>query len=131
MVEATALLLTALLFGGMTLFAAGFAGVLYQSLPKPTVGRVLRETFPRFYGFVIAAAAVSGALVWFRDGLGATALAGIAVTALGARQVLTPAINRATDSGQTRRFNWLHGVAVALTMGHIVLAGWVVVRFLD
>ncbi len=131
MIEATALLLTALLFGGMLLFASGFAGVLYKSLPKETVGQVLRETFPRFYAFVITTATACAALVWPIDQLSAGALVAIAVTAIAARQILTPAINRATDTGQTTRFGWLHGLAVGLTLAHIVVAGWATIRFLD
>lgn len=130
MINALALLVTALLFGGMTLFAGGFASVLYKALPAETVGRVLRETFPRFYVFVMAAAGAAAGLVAPNDPTAAIGLAGIAVTTVPARQILTPAINRATDNDQTSRFKWLHGLAVALTLAHIVAAGWVLTRFL-
>jgi hypothetical protein len=36
--------------------------------------------------------------------------------------MLMPAINLATDSGLKKRFLWLHGFSVFLTLGHIVLA---------
>jgi hypothetical protein len=39
-----------------------------------------------------------------------------------------PAINRATDSGNRKRFLWLHGFSVLLTLGHIVLSAVVMVQ---
>jgi hypothetical protein len=33
-----------------------------------------------------------------------------------------PAISRATDLGYRKRFLWLHGFSVLLTLGHIVMA---------
>jgi len=44
------------------------------------------------------------------------------LTAVAARQLLIPAINQATDLGNRKRFHWLHGSSVLLTLGHIVLA---------
>jgi hypothetical protein len=35
-----------------------------------------------------------------------------------------PAINRATDAGNRRRFAWLHGLSVAVTLAHIAACGW-------
>ena len=129
MIQATALLLTAFLFGGMTLFSAGFAGVLFRTLPPDTAAGVLRAAFPPFYLFVIVTALAAAALLWPSDALGAAALAATAITTIPARQVLMPAINNATDAGQTRRFNVLHGLSVAITLAHILIAGWVLTRF--
>jgi hypothetical protein len=39
-----------------------------------------------------------------------------------------PAINQATDSGNKKRFVWLHGFSVILTLGHIITAGVVLSR---
>ena len=50
------------------------------------------------------------------------------LTTVAARQLLMPAINRATDLGYRKRFLWLHGFSVLLTLGHIVLAAVVLVR---
>ena len=43
MTEALAVLSTALLFGGMTLYAFGFAAVLFTTLPAPLAGATLRN----------------------------------------------------------------------------------------
>jgi hypothetical protein len=39
-----------------------------------------------------------------------------------------PAINRATDAGQRQRFKRLHGLSVLVTVGHIVVVGWLIAR---
>jgi hypothetical protein len=54
----------------------------------------------------------------------------VMLTAIGARQLLMPAINSATDSGRRKRFLWLHGFSVILTLGHIVLSGVVLIQVL-
>ncbi len=36
-----------------------------------------------------------------------------------------PAINRATDAGLHRRFKWLHGLSVVITLAHIAAVGWI------
>ena len=41
-----ALLMTAMLFGGMTFFSFGFAPVLFKQLPMDKVRPLLRGTFP-------------------------------------------------------------------------------------
>jgi hypothetical protein len=48
----------------------------------------------------------------------------IALTTVLLRQLLMPAINAATDTGQRRRFKWLHGLSVVATLGHIAATGW-------
>jgi hypothetical protein len=123
-----ALLLTALLFGGMTLYAFGFAAFVFSALPAETAGPLIRRAFPHFYLFVLITSALSAALLAMGDPLVAATLAAIALTTLLARQVLMPAINTATDNGRTRAFRWLHGASVALTLAHIAGAGWVLVR---
>jgi hypothetical protein len=55
-------------------------------------------------------------------------LAGIAVTTVPTRQLLMPAINRATDEGARRRFGVLHSISVVTTLGHIAVSAWVLAR---
>jgi hypothetical protein len=68
---------------------------------------------------------------WSTDAFSVAWMAFIMLTTLAARQMLMPAINRATDSGQRKRFQWLHGFSVFLTLGHIVLAAVILVRMSD
>ena len=124
MTHALAILCTALLFGGMTLYAFGFAALLFKALPAPLAGATLRQAFPWFYLFVAATAAVAALFWWAHDGRAAAVMALVAITTVPVRQRLMPAINRATDSGNRQRFKWLHGVSVLVTLLHITVTGW-------
>jgi hypothetical protein len=124
MIHSLAILSTALLFGGMTLYSFGFAAFLFSALPASTAGQVLRQAFPWFYGFVIVTASLAASLWWFTAPVPAMSLVAVALTALLARQVLMPAINAATDAGQRQRFKWLHGLSVVITLGHIAATSW-------
>ena len=124
-----ALLTTSLLFGGMVLFSFGFAAFLFSALPADVARKAIRQAFPYFYVFVFATAVLAAALIWSRDALSASLLAFIALTTVPARQVLMPAINRATDGGAKARFNRLHAGSVILTLLHIGLAGAALARF--
>lgn len=128
MIVSLAVLCTALLFGGMTLYAFGFAAFLFTALPAATAGAALRQAFPWFYLFVIGTAAVSALLWWHHDAASAALMAAVAITTVPVRQILMPAINRATDAGQRKRFKWLHGLSVLVTLGHICATGWLLAR---
>lgn len=123
-----ALLLTALLFGGMTLYAFGFAAFLFTALPITTARSLIRAAFPWFYLFVMGTSALGSLLWWQHSSDAALALGVIALTTLPTRQLLMPAINRATDEGARRRFGVLHGFSVVITLAHIALSGWVLIH---
>ena len=127
--EVVSLLTVALLFGGMTLYAFGFAAVLFAALPVDMVRLALRRAFPHFYLFVIVTATLSALLLWPQDRTSATLLGLIALTTLPTRQLLMPAINAATDDGRKARFKWLHGLSVMVTLAHIALSGVVLASF--
>ena len=126
--QALAVLTTALLFGGMTLYSFGFAAFLFTALPPDVAGATLRRAFPAFYLFVIGAAAIAAGLLWPLDAVAAGLMMAIAITTVPSRQLLMPAINAATDRGLRNRFKWLHGVSVLVTLSHIAAAGAVLVR---
>lgn len=123
-----AVLLTALLFGGMTLFASAFAAFLFTAMPVAEARLLIRKAFPHFYLFVIGTAALAAAAMATIDAVSALTLAAIALSTLPTRQLLMPAINAATDAGQRRRFGQLHGLSVLITLAHIVAAGVVLAR---
>ena len=130
MLMITALLLTAFLFGGMLLYSFGFAAFLFSHLPAADAGSILRKAFPVFYLWCIAVAGLAATVFVFLDSLSALLLAGVAVTTIPARQQLMPAINAATDSGNKRRFNQLHGLSVLLGLAQIVAVGYVLTRMI-
>ena len=123
--------MTALLFGGMVLYSFGFAAFLFTALPAETAGPTIRRAFPHFYLFVFATAVLGAALSWPVDRSLSFALAAIGLTVLPTRQLLMPAINRATDTGSKARFQWLHGLSVVITIAHIAIAAWVLSQFLS
>ena len=122
------LLVVSLLFGGMFLFSAGFAAFLFRYLPPQDARMLIRKAFPPFYLFVIVSSGLAMALSWRLDSFSAAWMAFVILTTVAARQLLMPAINRATDLGYRKRFLWLHGFSVLLTLGHIVLAAVILVR---
>jgi hypothetical protein len=126
--QMASLLVVGFLFGGMLLFSAGFAAFLFKYLPPVDVRMLLRKAFPPFYLFVIFSSGLAAALSFLFDPFSATLMAVVALTTIPARQVLMPAINQATDSGLKKRFLWLHGFSVVLTLGHIVLAAVVLIQ---
>jgi hypothetical protein len=128
MTHSLAVLLTALLFGGMTLYSFGFAAILFTALPAPSAGATLRRAFPWFYLFVVVTAGLAAMLWWSNDAVAAAVMAAVAISTVPIRQLLMPAINRATDAGDRQRFKWLHGVSVLVTLSHIVASGWVLTR---
>lgn len=124
MLHSLAILCTALLFGGMTLYSFGFAAFLFKTLPAATAGATLRQAFPWFYAFVIVISSLAALFWWPSNTIAASWLGAIALTTVPVRQLLMPAINAATDTGQRQRFKWLHGASVLVTLAHITAAGW-------
>lgn len=125
-----ALLITAWLFGGMLLFAAGFAAFLFKVMPVAEARLLIRKAFPPFYLFVIGTSGAAAALLMLASAEASTAvlLALIAATTVPTRQILMPAINRATDRGDRKQFARLHGISVLITLAHIAAAGAVLLR---
>ena len=129
MLANTAILVTALLFGGMVLYSFGFAAFIFSNLPAELAGPTIRKAFPHFYVFVMATSLIATLLLWPIDQTSAILMAIVLATTLPTRQFLMPAINRATDSGQKQRFKWLHTVSVLITLAHMALAAVVLTRF--
>lgn len=130
MLPIAALFATAILFGGMTLYSFGFAAFLFTALPIDIARLTIRKAFPHFYLFVMIMAVLAAGLIGSRDLYSAGVMAGVAATTVPARQILMPAINQATDMGNKKRFNRLHGLSVVVTLLHLVATGWVLTRLL-
>lgn len=129
MMDALLLLTLALLFGGMVLYSFGFAAFLFSALPADSAGPLLRKAFPHFYTFVLLTALIGAAFAGFVDSAMASVLLSIAVTTAMTRQMLMPAINRATDSGAKTRFKWLHSLSVLITLGHIGAVAYILLGY--
>jgi len=125
---AAAQLTTATLFGGSLLFFATFAAFLFRYLSADEAGRLLRAAFPHFYLGTIALALIAGALFLPVDGRSSALLAGAAAITIPVRQLLMPAINRATDRGDKAAFQRLHGLSVAIGLLQLVAFGYILLR---
>ena len=125
--HAFALYATAALFGGMLLYSFGFAPLVFTKLPVAQAGRLLRDAFPFYYLFVIGVALVAALAFLALDGLSAWLMGIVVVLGLAARQLLMPAINRASDARAAGdetakgRFARLHGLSVVINF--VQLAG--------
>jgi hypothetical protein len=131
-----ALLLTALLFGGMILFSFGFAPFLFRELSPAQAGPLIRAAFPHYYAFVIAGALAAGLALMAVDTRSVALMGWVAALGVLSRQALMPQINAARDAelaGEAvakSRFATLHGLSVAINFVQLGLIGWVLVRFL-
>lgn len=136
MLEPFALLAAATLFGGMMLYSFGFAAFVFRTLPADEAVVMLRAAFPWYYAFVVAAGALSAAVIAPLNPVAAGILALVAVSAVYARQILMPQINAARDAqmagdGSARgRFNRLHGWSVALNFLQLGAIGYVLIGFI-
>ena len=134
--DVLALLLTALLFGGMTLYSFGFAPFLFRELSPSQAGPLIRAAFPHYYLFVILGALAAGLALMAVDTRSVALMGWVSALGVFARQVLMPRINAARDAelaGETvakSRFSALHGASVAINFLQLGLIGWVLVRFL-
>jgi hypothetical protein len=122
------MLTVALLFGGMTLYSFGFAAFLFSALPANAAGPLLRKAFPHFYAFVIVTSLLAAGLAGPERVQSASLMLLIALTTVFTRQLLMPAINRATDAQAKTLFKVLHTLSVLLTLAHIGIAGFVLVQ---
>ena len=128
MLTTAAVLLTAIVFGGMVLYSFGFAACLFKPLPAEDAGSILRKAFPVFYVWCIAVALIAAVPLWFVDPLSAWLTITVALTTVPLRQLLMPAINSASDNKNRRRFNLLHGLSVLAALAQMAVLGYVLAR---
>ena len=120
--EFIALLLTSFLFGGMLLFSVGFGTLSFKLLEAAVARAFIRKTFPYFYNYVLL---VSVLIILFSFNINKI-VAGLAfsifITTIPASKILMPAINKASDTQQKRRFVFLHTLSVFITLFHIIIS---------
>jgi len=130
-----ALFATALLLGGMVMFAAVVAPMVFRALEPAPAGRFLRQFFPLYY---VYGAALAGAAAFAFVPLAWEAAVVMAVVALGfvfARQGLMPRINAyrdaelAGDRGAKKPFARLHGLSVVVNLAQMLLTAAVLIGF--
>jgi len=134
MLSAVIALLLAALLGGMLLFSALLAPLVFTQLPAEVAGRFIRAVFPWYYLWVagFAALAAAGLAV---DGRGAQAIGlavAVALSAAWTRWRLMPSINAlrdrqlAGDAAAGQAFERRHRLSVAINALQLLAAGWLV-----
>ena len=130
-----ALFATALLLGGMVMFAAVVAPMVFRALEPAPAGRFLRQFFPLYY---VYGAALAGAAAFAFVPLAWEAAVVMAVVAAGfvfSRQGLMPRINAyrdaelAGDRGAKTPFARLHGLSVVVNLAQMLLTAAVLIGF--
>ena len=120
--EYIALLLTSFLFGGMLLFSVGFGTLSFKFLEAPIARTFIRKTFPYFYGYVLVISALIVLFSFNVSNLTAALAFCIFITTIPTSRVLMPAINKASDTKQKKKFLVLHTVSVLITLLHIIIS---------
>lgn len=119
-----ALLITAILLGGMTFFSFGYAPVLFKLLSMEEVRPILRGTFPYYYSVIIGLSALCAAFALTAGLTPAALLAVICASTLYARQILMHQINAAADREDKSAFGKLHGASVIIQLIQLGLCAW-------
>ena len=120
--EFITLLLVSFLFGGMLLFSVGFGTLSFKFLEASIARAFIRKTFPFFYGYVLAVSALIVLFSFNISNLTAALACSIFITTIAASKVLMPAINKASDAKQKRKFVFLHTASVLITLFHILVS---------
>lgn len=127
-------LAAACLLGGMVFFGAVMAPLVFTRLDAATSGRFIRATFPRYYLYVLAAAALGAAGLAPTDLPAAAILAVVAASTAWLRWSVMPRINAlrdaelAGDAASAPRFARLHRMSVALNGVQLLAVLVVMVR---
>jgi hypothetical protein len=108
--------------GSVVFFSFVVAPTAFGALGREGAAPLMRAIFPRYY---LAGLLSGGAMLVAALGLGADLRITVPIViglALGgyARQVITPAVNRARDGHDEKRFAQLHALSVRLNL--VVLA---------
>ena len=120
--EYITLLLTSFLFGGMLLFSVGFGTLSFKFLESPIARAFIRKTFPYFYDYVLFVSALIVLFSFTISNLTAALAFSIFITTIPTSRVLMPAINKASDTKQKRKFVLLHTLSVSITLLHIIIS---------
>ena len=120
--EFITLLLVSFLFGGMLLFSVGFGTLSFKFLEASIARAFIRKTFPYFYGYVLVTSALIVLFSFNISNLTAALASSIFITTIPASTVLMPAINKASDAKQKRKFVLLHTASVLITLFHIIVS---------
>lgn len=106
------LYLVSAMIGIMVFFTIAVAPTVFKVLPQEWASKYVRNFFPKYYAFLGAVSIIASFLA--TDTASMTLLVICAALFFISLWVLTPAINRASDQGQKKKFGVLHGLSVVV-----------------
>ena len=133
-VSVVGVLAAACLLGGMVFFGAVMAPLVFTKLDAASSGPFIRATFPRYYRYVLVAAALGAAGLAVPDPVSAVVLALVGAVTVWLFWGLMPRINAlrdaelAGDVDAAPRFARLHRASVSVNMVQLLAVLFVVAR---
>ena len=100
--------------GIMLFFSIAVAPTIFKVLPRAWAGAYIRKFFPKYY-LVLGLTCIVAAIASESTHVKVVAFACASLFAISL-WVLTPSINLATDEGNVKKFNILHGLSVAINL---------------
>ncbi|WP_286224916.1 DUF4149 domain-containing protein [Polynucleobacter sp. HIN7] len=119
------LYLVSAMIGIMVFFTIAVAPTVFKVLPQEWASKYVRNFFPKYYAFLGAVSIIASFLA--NDTLSMGLLVICAALFFISLWVLTPAINRASDQGQKKKFGILHGLSIVINfiqLGSFVYLVW-------
>lgn len=125
-----ALVLIAVLFGGMTFFMAFFAPMVFRNLPREVASAFMRALFPKYF---LAMGLLAGLPLLVLLPIHAyrpegTIVAIVALLFFAARGILLPALEKQRTAGNDRVAAVLHRASVLIHLAQWIAAGFVLLR---
>ena len=105
--------------GVMLFFSVAVAPTIFKTLPQEWAGVYVRAFFPKYYA-ALGIACLVAALLTNLPAIKHTAFT-CAVLFAVSLFILTPRVNAAKDNKQTKQFNVMHGLSVAVNLLQLIL----------
>jgi hypothetical protein len=128
-----AVLVVAVQFGGILLFAAMFTPLVFRNLPAETAASFLHSVFPVYYRVMgILALVAALPLVPGQSYMGEiSALVAVALGYVVLNTIVRPAANKARDEDRRGAFRQLHRLSVAIHLVQFAVISVVLVRLIQ
>ena len=108
------LYIVAAMVGIMVFFTIAVAPTVFKVLPAEWSSKYVRSFFPKYYAFLCFACIAASLLA--SDALISSLTFACAILFAIAQFILTPAINKASDNKDKKRFGLLHGLSVVINV---------------
>lgn len=105
--------------GVMLFFSVAVAPTIFKTLPQEWARVYVRAFFPKYYA-VLGTTCLVAALITNLPAIKHTGFTCAALFALSLL-ILAPRVNAAKDNNQTKQFNLMHGLSVAINLLQLIL----------